>query len=78
MREKKLEDLFDELHKLQATTLLDALKSGDVSPQLHNAINKFLSDNNVTGIKAENTALKKLSDGLEAYDSGENVSKLFP
>ena len=78
MSELTLEQLFDLIHKKQAETMLKMLEDGDVSPQALNAINKFLSDNNVTGIKAENGALKKLSDGLKAYEEGDNVTSMFP
>lgn len=78
MSEIALEDLFDKMHRLQAETFITALEKGEVSPQMHNAINKFLSDNNVTGIKAENSSLKKLSDGLAAYEEGDNIHNIFP
>lgn len=72
-----LETLFDQIHRKQAEKMLEILESDEVSPQALNAINKFLSDNGITGIRGENTALNKLSDGLAAYEEGDNVS-LFP
>lgn len=72
-----MEELFDLIHRKQAETMLEILKGGDVSPQALNAINKFLSDNGISGVRGENEALNKLSDGLAAYEEGDNVS-MFP
>lgn len=72
-----MEELFNLIHRKQAETMLELLEGGDVSPQALNAINKFLSDNNISGIKGENKALNNLSEGLAAYEEGDNVS-MFP
>lgn len=64
-----MEELFDLIHRKQAEGMLELLKRGDLTAQEMNAINKFLSDNNVTGVKSENAALKNLSDGLAAFES---------
>lgn len=68
-----LDELFDLIHRKQAEGMLDLLERGDLTAQEMNAISKFLSDNNVTGIKGENTALKKLSEGLAAFEESSNV-----
>lgn len=70
---RTLEELFDLIHRKQAEGILAILERGDVTAQEINAINKFLADNNVTGVKGENKALKKLSDGLAAYEQSDNV-----
>ena len=72
-----MKELFDLIHRKQAETMLKMLEEGDVSPQALNAINKFLSDNNISGVPKDNAALKRLSDGLAAYEEGDNVS-MFP
>jgi hypothetical protein len=77
---KTLEEIFDLIHKKQAERLLAILESDEpVSPQAFNAINKFLSDNNISGVKKENKALTALSDGLDAYEDemSGNIS-MFP
>lgn len=68
-----LEELFDLIHRKQAEGMLKRLEEGALTAQEWNAINKFLSDNNVTGVKGENAALKKLSDGLDAFEQSDNV-----
>lgn len=70
---RTMQDLFDLIHRKQAEGMLDLLQRGDLTAQEMNAINKFLSDNNVTGVKGENTALNKLSAGLAAYEQSDNV-----
>lgn len=75
MSERTLEELFDLIHRKQAEAMLSLLEGGELSAQEMNAINKFLADNNVTGIKADNTGLKKLSDGLAAYEQQDNVTQ---
>lgn len=55
---RKLDDLFDELHKLTAAELVDVLKNGAVhpetgerikaSPQYFSAAIRFLKDNDIT------------------------------
>lgn len=72
-----MEELFDLIHRKQAETMLKLLEDGDVSPQALNAINKFLSDNGINGVRGENKTLNKLSEGLAAYEEGDNVS-FFP
>lgn len=78
--ERSLEEIFDLIHRKQAERLLEILESDNpVSPQAFNAINKFLTDNNITGVKKDNKALSALSDGLDAYEEelSGNVS-MFP
>lgn len=69
---KSLEDIFDLIHRKQAEKLLALLDDDDreITPQELNAITKFLSDNNITGVRGGNSGLKKLSDGFEAFQSG--------
>jgi hypothetical protein len=71
---RSLEELFDLIHRKQAEGILEILERGDVTAAEINAINKFLADNNVTGIKGENKALNKLSDGLAAFEREGNVT----
>lgn len=73
---KSMEELFDLIHRKQAEGILDLLKRGELSASELNAINKFLSDNNITGIRGSNKTLNKLSAAAEAYDA-DNV-EAFP
>lgn len=75
MNEHTLEELFDLIHRKQAESMLTLLQGEVVTAQEWNAINKFLADNNVTGIKKDNAGLKKLSDGLDAFDNQSNVTQ---
>ena len=70
-KELTMEDLFDMIHKGQAENMLKILQSGVVSSAEMSAINKFLSDNNITGVRGSNKTLNKLEAGLAAYDSEE-------
>lgn len=71
----KMEELFDLIHRKQAEKLLEILEGDEpVSPQAFNAINKFLSDNGISGVRGENEAVNKLSEGLAAYQEGDDTS----
>jgi len=73
-----MSELFDLIHRKQAEKLLEILEGDEpVSPQAFNAINKFLSDNAVSGVKGENKALNSLSQGLAAYEEGD-TGNMFP
>lgn len=63
-----MDDVFDMLHRKQAERLLAYLEDGDVPPPVFNAINRFLADNGITGVRGENEAVTKLSDGLDEYE----------
>lgn len=73
MNQKTMEELFDLIHRKQAESMLELLEGGIVSAQEWNAINTYLRQNNITGVKGENEALNKLSDGLAAFDEHDNV-----
>jgi len=73
--EQTLEQLFDSIHRKQAEGMLKLLEKGGLAASEMNAINKFLADNNVTGIKNDNPGLKKLSEGLAAFEeSGQSYN----
>jgi CO dehydrogenase/acetyl-CoA synthase epsilon subunit len=72
-----MDQLFDLIHRKQADAMLEILESGEVTPQALNAINKFLADNSITGIRGKNKGLTALEKGLAAYDSDDNVTA-FP
>jgi len=72
-----LEELFALIHKKQAVRMCQLLEDEVVSPQALNAINKFLADNNITGVLDESDSLKKLSEGLEAYEDDSKVTSIF-
>lgn len=72
-----MDALFDLIHRKQADAMLKILESEDVTPQALNAINKFLADNSVTGIRGKNKGLTALEQGLKAYDADDNVA-VFP
>lgn len=68
--EKKMEDIFELIHRKQAERLLELLE-GDapLTAQEFNAISKFLSDNNVTGVKETNPGLQRLDAGFTAFEA---------
>jgi len=72
---RSLEELFDLIHRKQAEGMLTLLEQGGITAQEMNAINKFLADNNITGIKNDNPALQKLTDGLKSFDESDNVTQ---
>lgn len=75
--DKSMEDIFDLIHRRQAERLLEILESDrDVTAQEFNAINKFLSDNSISGVRGSNKALDSLASGLADYEAGD-VS-MFP
>lgn len=66
--EQPLEDVFDLIHRKMADRLLELLEGDEpLTAQELNAISKFLSDNNITGIRDKNKGLSKLSEGFAAY-----------
>lgn len=76
MSEKSMEGIFALIHRKQAERLLEILESGEpLTAQEFNSISKFLSDNNVTGIKETDAGLKALSDGFAAFDSSKPISR---
>ena len=75
---KSLEDMFDLIHRMHATQILKRLKKGNLSAAEMNAVSKFLSDNNITGVRNSNDALKKLEDFFSAYDETQEDIDLIP
>lgn len=74
--ELSLEQLFDKIHRQQAEAMLKILQTGeDIPPSAFSAINKFLSDNQITGLRDSNKTLDALANGLEAYEQGDNVAQ---
>jgi hypothetical protein len=76
-KQKTMQELFDLIHRGQAEKMLEALDGEDISPQMLSAINKFLADNGVSGVKGENKAISSLSAGLAAYEEGGS-DVIFP
>lgn len=68
--ELTLEKLFDLIHRKQAESLLALIERGDLTAQEYNSISKFLSDNNITGLRNSNPSLGKLAEGLKAFEEG--------
>lgn len=66
-----MEELFDLIHRKQAESLLKLLEAGDLTPPMYSAINKFLSDNNISGVRNKDSTLNKLSDGLDAFEASQ-------
>jgi|TARA_R110001606_G_scaffold388303_2_gene553533 hypothetical protein len=75
MSKRSLEELFDLIHLKQAEHILSLLESGELTAQEINAINKFLSDNSVTGVKKSNKSLQNLSAGLDKFNQSGNVAE---
>ena len=69
----KLDELFHAIHVKQAQKMLAALDADEVSPQMLGAINRFLADNHVTGIKDTDREVQTLADGLAEYEKSQNV-----
>lgn len=71
------EDLLDQLHALQAKSLLAALRKceeeGEYSPALLAQINKFLKDNGVDRAVIPGDATDMLDDELPEFDKEGNV-----
>ncbi len=68
-----LATLFDQIHTLQARSMLEALQQSiedgePLPPSMYNAINKYLSDNDITGIRANDDTAANLMSELTAYD----------
>ncbi len=71
------EDLLDQLHALQAESLLAALKKakadGEFPPALLAQINKFLKDNGVDRAVVPGDPTDLLDDELPEFDDNGNV-----
>jgi hypothetical protein len=59
-----LERTLSELHEKLANTLLQKVKSGEVTAAELNVARQFLKDNNVDAIPKEGSPLQQLTDSL--------------
>lgn len=59
-----LEKTLSELHEKLANTLLQKVKSGEVTAAELNVARQFLKDNNVDAIPKEGSPLQQLTDSL--------------
>lgn len=79
MTDRATEDLFNQLHGLQAQAMIDELRrcveSGEgIPPALFTSINKYLKDNGIDR-PATNTgdAVDLLNDELDSIEFADNV-----
>jgi CHAD domain-containing protein len=65
------EELLGDLHDAVARDLLRKVQSGEASAQELNAAIKFLKDNNIEALRAENSPLDNLAKSLPDFDTEE-------
>jgi hypothetical protein len=62
------EDQFDELHGLITQTLIQRIKSGEVTPAELKVATDWLHKNNVTGVAMEGSPLENLLKSIPEID----------
>ena len=79
MSNRATEDLFDQLHGLQAKSMIEELRrcveAGEgIPPALFTSINKYLKDNGIDRPATVNTdAVDILNDELDSIEFADNV-----
>lgn len=62
------EELLGRLHDAVAADLLRRVLSGEASAQELSVVVKFLKDNGIEALPADNSPLKRLADALPEFD----------
>jgi ABC-type Zn uptake system ZnuABC Zn-binding protein ZnuA len=65
------EELLGLLHDAVAQDLLTKIKDGTATPAEISTAVKFLKDNGIEAVAAENSKLKNLADSLPEFDEEE-------
>lgn len=67
------EELLGELHSAVADDLLQRIRAGGATHQELGAAIKFLKDNGIEALPAENNPLQKLADNLPDFSEDDGL-----
>ena len=67
-KKKATEDMFNELHNIVTTELLNRIKSGEATTQDIKAAIEWLVKNDISGVAVEGSPLDKLANVLPKVD----------
>ena len=77
MTKKASEDMFNELHNLLTTELLDRIKSGEATTQDLKAAIEWLHKNDISGVAYDGNPLDKLANIMPQIDPEMVQERLY-
>ena len=77
MKKKASEDMFNELHNIVTTELLDRIKSGEATTQDLKAAIEWLHKNDISGVAYEGNPLDKLANIMPTIDPEMVQERLY-
>jgi hypothetical protein len=77
MKKKATEDMFNELHNIVTTELLDRIKSGEATTQDLKAAIEWLHKNDISGVAFEGNPLDKLANIMPTIDPEMVQERLY-
>ena len=77
MTKKASEDMFNELHNLLTTELLDRIKSGEATTQDLKAAIEWLHKNDISGVAYDGNPLDKLANIMPQIDPDMVQQRLY-
>ena len=77
MTKKASEDMFNELHNLLTTELLDRIKSGEATTQDLKAAIEWLHKNDISGVAYDGNPLDKLANIMPQIDPEMVQQRLY-
>ena len=77
MTQKASEDMFNELHNLLTTELLDRIKSGEATTQDLKAAIEWLHKNDISGVAYDGNPLDKLANIMPQIDPEMVQQRLY-
>ena len=77
MKKKASEDMFNDLHNLVTSELLDRIKSGEATTQDLKAAIEWLHKNDISGVAFEGNPLDKLAKVMPQIDPEMVQQRLY-
>jgi len=77
MTKKASEEMFNELHNLLTTELLDRIKSGEATTQDLKAAIEWLHKNDISGVAYDGNPLDKLANIMPTIDPEMVQQRLY-
>ena len=77
MKKKATEDMFNDLHNLVTSELLDRIKSGEATTQDLKAAIEWLHKNDISGVAYEGNPLDKLAKVMPSIDPEMVQQRLY-
>ena len=77
MKKKATEDMFNDLHNLVTSELLDRIKSGEATTQDLKAAIEWLHKNDISGVAYDGNPLDKLAKVMPSIDPEMVQQRLY-